>query len=93
MQTAPPIALMGEAGSSRARELLGVVSHIRKPPTDNKAEGARKEEETGAIHESNVATRCRHVKRLLLGRASLRPHRAWRPRWWSGAVPAPTTSL
>ena len=92
MQTASPIALMGEAGSSRARELLGVVSHTRKPPTDNEAEGARKEEETAAMHDWNVMICRRHVNRLELdGASSLRLH-VLSLLLTNGAAPAPTMS-
>ena len=51
-ETAPSIAVMEGAVARCLRALLGRASHARKLPTDNAVESSAKEEEAGAVHET-----------------------------------------
>jgi predicted permease len=66
-KTAPPTAWMGGAARRVSAPLLGALlsSHAQKPPT-NKAEGAAKEENVGAMHEREPKARTRRLSRCVV---------------------------
>jgi hypothetical protein len=62
MKAAPHTAFVGGAARRVSALLLGASSHAQKPPT-NKAEGAAKKEEAGAMHDRQTKGGAKRVKR------------------------------